>query len=692
MTSPTPSSVLDLPSSPPELAGQVLDLSILPPIFVSLTHFAKDAAEAFEDRLLAHGANVSYDLGEVKIVLTKVERKRRAQFDLRAHGLWTEEVPILKGKSSSRHDRERVDVQDGDASSTEDDVSDLDDSHPDAARILARLNTPAIKIIKVAWMDHCLAAGHFIPIDEYLIFEGNRISPQEADKKEELQTTPKRKRTPSDAQSRPKQPSSPDSILKRARADALETSPRANRDYGIRRFGDKSRSGFTAPYAAGASSSQHIRLIPETTSEHDLDMAHDDAELPPGAEWVTEGVRYACQRVTLANGPNDRFVEILKQIRQARLLTGDEIGVRAYSTSIAAIAAYPAPLRGPRDVLRLPGCDSKIATLFVEYTDTGKVHAADAARDDAQLQVLELFYNIWGVGATTARDFYFSRGWRDLDDVVEFGWSGLSRVQQIGVKYYEEFQRGIPRAEVEGIAKVIHAHAAKVRDARVQSIVVGGYRRGKEICGDVDIVVSHPDLRATKGLVTDIVASLEDEGCITHTLLLALTSTHRDQETLPFRASKTHAGSGFDTLDKALVVWQDPAWSSRAADVAQDPDAKNPAPHRRVDIIVSPWRTVGCAVAGWTSGTTFQRDLRRYAKYVKGWKFDSSGIRERGSGLVVDVEGYYAEGGSEGADQGRGAVGVRKWAHRATTMEEAERRVFASMGLEWREPWERCTG
>lgn len=82
---------------------------------------------------------------------------------------------------------------------------------------------------------------------------------------------------------------------------------------------------------------------------------------------------------------------------------------------------------------------------------------------------------------------------------------------------------------------------------------------------------------------------------------------------------------------------------------------------------------------GWSGGTTFQRDLRRYAKNVKGWKFDSSGVRDRANGEVVDVEGFY---GYDGA-LGKG---------RAETMEQAEKRVFEGLGLEYREPWERCTG
>lgn len=153
---------------------------------------------------------------------------------------------------------------------------------------------------------------------------------------------------------------------------------------------------------------------------------------------------------------------------------------------------------------------------------------------------------------------------------------------------------------------------------------------------------------------------------LAHTLTLSIYNSQRGQKPTSFKPSSS-GGTGFDTLDKALVVWQDPSFEPTGS------SDKNPNPHRRVDILISPWRTVGCAVLGWTSETTFQRDLRQYCKYEKNLKFDSSGIRSREPPYSwVDLE-----------DGGRG---------RPETMEEAEKRVFEGLELEWKPPEERCTG
>ena len=242
-----------------------------------------------------------------------------------------------------------------------------------------------------------------------------------------------------------------------------------------------------------------------------------------------------------------------------------------------------------------------------------------------------------------------------MDDIVEYGWSSLSRVQQIGIKFYDEFQLKMTRSEVGSIGEEVLSHARRI-DKGFQMVVVGGYRRGKQYSGDGDILLSHPDESQTLQFITKIVKSLEKANLITHTLILSTKSSERGQTPLPWKGAGRMAGGGFDTLDKALVVWQD--------------HRKPHSPHRRVDIIISPWRTVGCAVLGWSGGNTFERDLRLYCKQVKGWKFDSSGIRRRDDGSWVDHEGN----GS------------------APDMLTAERRVFDGLGLEYRAPEERCTG
>ncbi|KAI7492125.1 DNA polymerase beta-like protein [Hortaea werneckii] len=743
-------------SSSPRPRKADLDLSHCPPIFVSATYFDTDDLHGLEDDLAEAGATLTYDAQEAGIVITKVLKPKRVQFDLRAKGVWTEEVKaeevvgeeighvkkrrkLCQAEKDGRTKQAAIPVDDESTESEsetaaramrkEEDAIDRPRRHAENERHASRMQSVTslecagiIDVVRLDWFEQSRQLGKVLPLHDFLVLRCRRIErplkvvpPKTGSSSNLISTTSLQAKTAQSTST-----TKAHHIIARAKEDASQPSTTADH-FGKRQFGSRAQAPSSAASWSGGHSRDHkpAHLFHKTTTEDDENGTSD---LPPMPDWVKAGIKYACQRSTPRDSPNRPFIEQLKKIRTARLLTNDEIGVRAYSTSIAALAAYPNKIQSPREIIALPGCDAKIANLFVEYTNspTGTIQAVTDLETDPDLQILSHFYNIWGVGATTARDLYFGRGWHDLDDIVEYGWTTLSRVQQIGVKYYEEFLDPIPRAEVAQIAAVIHAHAVKVRDERIQSLLVGGYRRGKEACGDVDIIVSHPDESQTADLITDLVSSLEDQDWITHTLLLSLQSTQRGQQTLPLRRTSGGGGatsgssesSGFDTLDKALVVWQDPSWSDPSASSAcastsaddgkTNKRKKNPNIHRRVDIIIAPWRSVGCAVLSWSGETTFQRDLRRYCKDVKGWKFDSSGVRAYGSGevVVVDSEGGLDTrrrrrrrrrvGERDDDDDGENAGGKRGKA--LLGMEEAERRVFEALGLEYRRPEERCTG
>jgi DNA polymerase IV len=602
------------------------DFSTCPPIFVSATHRSAEELHLLEDELLQVHANLTYDIHEAKIVLTKATKKARILFDLRANGL----VPLLNAETPepSPPANENALLQSSDDASIDGlkrkrqqslvseptDVIVIDDSHTDSdgahersavtkagderSRLQGNSNGQQkrlVQAVKTEWIENSLKAGRLLPADDYVLlsifctlkFLSGTPAGQDQRKSTVAASIPPTRAVGSSN-------GKGNQIIERAAADAPSSGSRYDRSVRSR-YAKVTPHDQPASWKAGqGSGSQYAHLLKQTTTEHDMGYS---TELPPMPDWVREGVTYSCLRSTPGNGVNVQFVNLLKEIQEARLLTNDEVGVRAYATSVAAIAAYPYKLSSPREVLAIPGCDVKIANLFVEWANTGQIRAVEDLEKDPDLKILKMFYKIWGVGSLTAREIYYDKGWRDLDDIVEFGWSSLTRVQQIGVKFYDEFLDLIPRIEVERIAATIHQHAVKVRNSGIQSMIVGGYRRGKEACGDVDVLISHPDETQTLNLINDIVLSLEEEEWITHTLLLSLINSKREQQTLPFRSLRY--GSGFDTLDKALVVWQDPEWPDKARDLQSDPDVKNPNIHRRVDIIIAPWKTVGCAIVGW---------------------------------------------------------------------------------------------
>lgn len=223
------------------------------------------------------------------------------------------------------------------------------------------------------------------------------------------------------------------------------------------------------------------RLLQESTTDHDDPVSLSlDLQQP-----------YSCCRATPAHTPNDNFISLRKKIQRIQSLQGDEYhGVRAYGAAMASIAAYPQKLTSPNELRRLPHCGETFVALLEEFLDTGRLQEAENLETDKHLWVMNEFYEIGGCGYTTAKNFW-NLGYRSLDDILENHWSSLTRDQQVGRKYYDEFLLRISRAEVESIGQtVLDAANELYPDGGYHMLVVGSYRRGSETSGDADLILS----------------------------------------------------------------------------------------------------------------------------------------------------------------------------------------------------------
>jgi len=718
---------------------EALDFASLPPIFIITAGLPAEDLHQAEDAVYEHAGQLSYQPKEARIFLGRVSQKRRAAFELRSRGVWTEESTIAREPVRKRRRLNHIEeTRSISGSETESEYEDGSSSLTFSPGSLSSLEDHVI-VLKLDWLHKSINAGHFLPFQPYQVYCGRIVDKPEVESivtTSQTQTITLIKATPdtpgahiqSSSHTWNEHGSSITSILD-SNLPTMKFSPRRFRDQHSAR-GTTSSTTLTALHVPS-----HPRLHRTTTSEHDF-VAE---KLPPQPSWLTARPplpTFSCLRSTYANPPNTPFLKHLYKIKEARILTLDEIGVRAYSTAIASLSAYPHPITNPAEIIRLPGCSEKIATLWWEWynsspsnPDQRTLSITTALDLDEDLTHLRLFYNIWGVGAETARKFYFQHGWKDLDDLVEYGWhTTLNRVQQIGVKYHAEFQQTIPRLEVENIANTILHHArlvaqipkshwsnatnnhtgnwTKPDDGHGDStwdpdditiIIVGGYRRGKPESGDVDVILTHRNPEITQDLIIPLVRSLESSNHITHTLTLHTTTSDRNQETLPLKPSHNQTRSGFDTLDKALCVWQDPVFHpspSSSPTTSANEKKKNPNIHRRVDIIISPYHTIGAAVLGWSGATTFERDIRVWCQREKGWKFDSSGVRDRRTGAVLDLESP-----SETKPKAEEKTAVRKQEKEeegdvddGDGWQDRERRLMQNLGIGWRPACERWTG
>ncbi|XP_032346945.1 DNA polymerase lambda isoform X2 [Camelus ferus] len=277
-----------------------------------------------------------------------------------------------------------------------------------------------------------------------------------------------------------------------------------------------------------------------------------------------------------------------------------------------------------QEAFSIPGIGKRMAEKIVEILESGHLRKLDHISES--VPVLELFSNIWGAGTKTAQMWYH-QGFRSLEDIRTQ--ASLTSQQAIGLKHYDDFLDRMPREEASEIEQTVR-EAAQAFNSGLLCVACGSYRRGKATCGDVDVLLTHPDGRSHRGIFSRLLDSLRQQGFLTDDLV-----------------SQEENGQ----QQKYLGVCQLPGPGRR---------------HRRLDIIVVPYCEFACALLYFTGSAHFNRSMRALAK-TKGMSLSE---RALSTAVVRDTQGLKV---------GPGRV----------LPTPTEKDVFRLLGLPYREPAER---
>lgn len=294
----------------PSQNGQKHGLELnFPVIFLLSTQLGSEELQKLEEQI----PTLTYDINEADVILGKVFRKERALFELRKHKLITEEIDTPEPSAPASPARKRARLTTPALGS-----SDIDSDTQSEGEIQRRLVGPApveptVKVVKLTWFTESAKAGEVLPIDDYVVYKGRKVP-----------ATPLKQPVPVPA-------NKAGEVLKRALADG-GASPSSSRPGSSQ--GRKGDTYTSHPVKRPA-------LIRQTTSEHER-----GARIPPVPDYLH--TTYSCQRPTPVHPPNEAFIEELSKIRTARTLLGDKIGVRAYSSAIATVSAYPHTFQTPQ--------------------------------------------------------------------------------------------------------------------------------------------------------------------------------------------------------------------------------------------------------------------------------------------------------------------------------------------------------
>lgn len=409
----------------------------------------------------------------------------------------------------------------------------------------------------------------------------------------------------------------------------------------------------------------HASKMPEEPAESSSEveelrptMATFNGQLTPKRQALLQRKeKFACQRTassSTAPAPqNAALAELFSRLQKHYESLGDGWRERSYRTTAGLIRSLPFEVTSVEDLERpqLKRLGKKTRQKMLEFLETGQIGRVEGLQDDEATKALNELQGIWGVGLTTARRWY-AMGCCSVVEVqrqVDQGQLKLNSDQLIGLEFFHDFAQRIPRDEVSEIVAMVRGSALKRYGSRLRLEACGSYRRGKETCGDVDLLLC-ARTAADEQLVGPpaevlqrLVADLTQQEFLTHDL-----------------KGTRWTGESHDG---------DPPSSSNSA--CYFGVCKVRSCHRRIDIKVHPRVEFPFALLSFTGSGPFNRSMRLFARRA-GFSLSDHGI----------CEASHARG------VGRGQ---RLWTGPPIAQQHflEEKDIFDFLGLTYREPSER---
>jgi len=149
--------------------------------------------------------------------------------------------------------------------------------------------------------------------------------------------------------------------------------------------------------------------------------------------------------------------------------------------------------------LKLPNIGKTILEKYDEFLKTGTLEVVEKEK----VNPVNIFANIYGIGPIKAKELVTKKNIVTLEqlraqqnNIQENKLPLLNTKQQIGLKYYEDLLKRIPRTEIEEFKELLTQNFSEtlIENSETQENnnfeIVGSFRRNKSDSGDIDLIIT----------------------------------------------------------------------------------------------------------------------------------------------------------------------------------------------------------
>jgi DNA polymerase/3'-5' exonuclease PolX len=192
---------------------------------------------------------------------------------------------------------------------------------------------------------------------------------------------------------------------------------------------------------------------------------------------------------------NEKFIDLMEKLSDIMLKQGEPFRARAYQKAQETIMSYPGDILSPNDLKGKPGIGETIMEKLNEYVQTGTLKILEREKSNP----VNILADVYGIGPKKSKELV-DQGITSIAQLRE-NQQLLNDVQKIGLEFYEDILKRIPRSEIEEYRTIFEK--AMPNNGKME--IVGSYRRGAQTSGDIDVIITSSDPKVFKTFVDNLI-------------------------------------------------------------------------------------------------------------------------------------------------------------------------------------------
>ncbi len=291
-----------------------------------------------------------------------------------------------------------------------------------------------------------------------------------------------------------------------------------------------------------------------------------------------------------------KLIEIFTKLYNIYLTKSNNFRSKSYKKLVSTLKQYPQPIYTYNDAKKIPNITSKSLSKIREIIDTNHLKQLNSLqKEDPNINAKIQLQSVLGIGSKFAEELVNMniKSVAELQEKYRMKKVKLTKMQEIGLKYYKTLTEPIPHKEITEYINKLRKSMQQL-DKNAVIIGAGSYLRGKEYSGDIDIILSFSSIKShdewlNKNRIDEVIWQMNKDKLLKE----VITKGHNNM-------------MGITEPNK-----------------------------RQIDLKIAGYQAIPFYLLYFGSGEEFARKIREYAK-KKGWKLNEWGITDKSGKTIMN--------------------------------------------------------